>query len=83
MQEPPSTTVSMIEGDSESTVNKPIEIGIETEMSSDDDLALGASASPTEPQKDSSYEAPTASPALVALFEPGTYPQENASGSFR
>lgn len=75
----------MIEGDSESAVNKPI--GIETEMSSDDDLALGASASPTEPQSSSaSYNVPLAPQfaPLTELFEtPASTSEGNVSGSFR
>lgn len=84
MQEPPSTTISMIEGDSDSAAKKPI--GIETEMSSDDDLALGASASPTEPQSSTSYNVPLPPQfaPLTELFEtPATTSEGNAGGSFR
>lgn len=54
-------------------------IAIETEMSSDDDLALGASASPTE-------QVSSSPPALPALFDTpanSTYQQSSSTSTFR
>lgn len=65
-----TTTTNMIINDS----SKQQEIVIETEISSDDDLALGASASPTEQISNSPTTSPTIfdKPALEAPLEPSS-----------
>lgn len=67
-----NTAPKMITNDADIS-DKQQSIAVETEMSSDDDLALGASASPTE-------EPSNSPPALPALFD--TAP-EKPSSSFR